>query len=405
MKKVTCFEYDDCLDALRQLIMFGLLSGKIDVKIWDDRSPQNRSNRVEAVKSYIRRAMRIMSTLPGEPTQIKDLTRLTKKGVDSTFLIELLDEKLNVGPISFFSKIWRILESTKNADALACFSNRQDRVYDELLAAQKKNGSVFEFLEALHGAEKERRADEGSSKPLTLIKVLLNREIDQHLTGMPHEKIKEGIKLINDDQFIVEGDLKWDAENIPRESRPVVANDIVIAIVNHVDHIDGNVYKSLVAFHIMKKSREIFPGEEMILVDYWGNTHIKSVFDFFSQNQDLIPAKITMNFTECMPLLECGRKQELFTTLSSPGNSMKKRKREESYLSTSRMRRTNDSPGLPPEGSCSSTSTIHSPGLPLEESYMSTSTINSPGLELDESSSSTSTVRSTTYSPGLPDIF
>lgn len=382
--KISCFDYDGCLDELRRLIIEGKSDFEFDSNIWTDRSYENRANRVKGLKDCIRWTMSIMSK---EPTDIKDLIKLTKKGLKNSFLIRL-DEN-NVNPIEFLRKIWDILQSIRNADSLACFSSRQNKAFDESLAALNENGSAFEFLEALQDAEKERRADEGNSRSLTLIKELLKIEINQHLrtisnnTGVQHEKIKKGIEIIQDnhEEFIVEGDLKWDGKYIAGGSRPSVFNDL---------EISPNVYKSLIAFHLMKKTCEIFPGEKMILIEYWDDKYIEPVFDFFSQNQDLILPNVTMSFKECMPLLvlECDKKQKQFTTLSAPFNSSKKRKIEESRVSPSTVTRT-----------------IYSPDLPLGESHLSTSTIESPDLAMQESYSSTSTLRDTTDSPGLMGIF
>lgn len=251
------------------------------------------------------------------------------------------------------------------------------------MATHNKNGSAFEFLEALHDAEKERRADEGNRRPLTLIKQLLKIEINQHLltignnTDMQHEKIKKGIEIIQDnhEEFIVEGDLKWDGKYIAGGSRPSVFNDL---------EISPNVFKSLTAFHLMQKTWEKFPDKAMIQIEFWDDEYIEAVYNFFSQNQNLIPRNIIMSFKECMPLLECDKKQKQFTTLSAPSNSLKKRK----LVSPTTVART-----------------IYSPGLPQGESPLSTSTIASPDLVIHESYSSTSTLRDTTDSPGLKGIF
>tara|TARA_Y100000992_G_scaffold301239_1_gene271647 strand:+ start:1693 stop:2169 length:477 start_codon:yes stop_codon:yes gene_type:complete len=113
-----------------------------------------------------------------------------------------------------------------------------------------------------------------------------------------------------------------------------------------------------IAFHLIKKSCEKFPDEAMIQIEYWDDKYIEPVYNFFSQNQSLIPRNIIMSFEECMPLLECNKKQNQFTTLSASSNSLKKRKIEESRVSPTTVTRT-----------------IYSPDLALQESYSSTSTL------------------------------
>ena len=282
--KISCFDYDSCLDNLRMLIVSGKSGLEPDRRILKDRSHENRANRVKTLKEYIRWAMSIM---PKEPTNTTDLIVLReKRGVRNEFFIGL-DEELGVNPVEFFKKIWQMLQSVANADALACFSNRQDNAYDELLAKQNENGSVFEFLEALLDAEKERRADHGNTKSISLIKVLLKREISQPLqrienreisqplpisensVNTQHKKIKEGIKNIENyhEEFIVKGDLEWGAESTASTTRRIA--------------VDNHIYKPLIAFHLMKKSCEIFPDEKMIQLEYWDDKYIEPVFDFF----------------------------------------------------------------------------------------------------------------------------
>ncbi len=63
-------------------------------------------------------------------------------------LLGSLDGDLNVNPIEFLTKIWGRLQSIRDADALACFSIRQDKDYDKLLATPNGSGSAFEFLKS-----------------------------------------------------------------------------------------------------------------------------------------------------------------------------------------------------------------------------------------------------------------
>ena len=42
--KISCFDYDGCLDELRRLIIEGKSDLEFDSNIWTDRSYQNRAN-------------------------------------------------------------------------------------------------------------------------------------------------------------------------------------------------------------------------------------------------------------------------------------------------------------------------------------------------------------------------
>lgn len=108
--KISCFDYDDCLDGLRRLMIEGKSDLEFDSNIWTDRSYENRANRVKGLKDCIRWTMSIMSK---EPTDIKDLIKLTKKGIKNSFLVRL-DENENVNPIDFLKKYgicYKVLET------------------------------------------------------------------------------------------------------------------------------------------------------------------------------------------------------------------------------------------------------------------------------------------------------